>query len=103
MYRTLDSDERTAVGYYGRVMVKELEQELSLYEQMKPELLREGHEGQVVLIKGRELIGVFATKEGAYHEGFRRFHAGPFFVKRIQQVEPVEVVPGAIPSRRADL
>jgi len=84
-------------------MVKELEQELSLYEQMKPELLRAGHEGQFVLIKGRELIGLFAAKEDAYREGFRRFRAGPFFVKRIQQVEPVEVVPLAIPSRRADL
>jgi hypothetical protein len=84
-------------------MVKELEQEVSLYGQMKPQLLRAGHEGEFVLIKGRELIGLFATKEEAYREGFRRFHAGPFFVKRIQETDPVEVVPLAISSRRADL
>jgi hypothetical protein len=99
----LDSDARAAIGYDGFAMVKELEQEIALYDQTKPRLLREGRAGQFVLIKGRELIGLFSTKEEAYHEGFRRFHAGPFFVKRIQKVEPVEVVPLAIPSRRADL
>jgi hypothetical protein len=79
-------------------MVKELEQEIAFYKATKPELLRAGHEGKIVLIKGRELIGLFATKEEAYRDGYRRFGNGPFLVKRLQEVEPVEIVPIAFPG-----
>ena len=72
--------------------VKALKEELVFYEEQKPELLKRCP-GQYVLIKGRELIGVFSTQEEVYSEGFRRFVRNPFLVKRIVEKETPEQVP----------
>ena len=72
--------------------VEALKEELSFYEEQKPELLKRCP-GQYVLIKERELIGVFPTQEEAYSVGFRRFVRNPFLVKRIVDKETPEQVP----------
>ena len=84
-------------------MVKELETEIAFYKETKPELLRAGHEGRIVLIRGREIIGFFGAKQEAYREGYQRFGNGPFLVRQIREIEPVEIVPLAFPWQRADL
>ena len=56
-------------GAGGADAVKELETEIAFYKETKPELLRSGHEGRIVLIRGREIIGVFVVKQEAYREG----------------------------------
>lgn len=81
--------------------LKVLKEELDFYNQKKDELLRT-HPGQFVLIKGRELLGVFATREGAYVEGVQRFGRECFLVHRIVEIEPIEQVPLIAHSLCAD-
>ena len=78
-----------------------LREELALFNEKKNELLRT-HQGQFALIKGRTLLGVFATREEAYAEGVRRFGGESFLVHRIVEKEPIEQVPLLAYSLRAD-
>ena len=45
--------------------------------------LAEGQEGQHVLIKGEEIIGIFATFDAAYEAGVKRYWRQTFFVHPI--------------------
>jgi hypothetical protein len=45
------------------------------------------HEGQHVLIHGREHFGFFPTRDGALNEGFRRFGRVAFLVREIRHNE----------------
>lgn len=65
-----------------------LEQELKTYEKEKERLLSEA-KGKFVLIKGDKIIGVYAAKEDALAEGYKRFGNTEFLVKEITEVEPV--------------
>jgi len=65
-----------------------LEQELRTYEKEKARLLLEA-KGKFVLIKGNEIIGVYAAKEDALIEGYKRFGNTEFLVKEITEIEPV--------------
>jgi len=56
-----------------------LREELAFFNEKKDELLRTDP-GQFALIKGRTLIGVFATREEAYTEGVQRFCGESFLV-----------------------
>lgn len=79
-----------------------LKDEWAFYNQKKEELLRT-NPGQFALIKGRELLGVFATREAAYIEGVQRFGRECFLVHQILEIEPIEQVPLIAHSLRADL
>ena len=72
-------------------MAKPLELELAFYLEKKPELLRT-HPGQFVLIKGREIVGIYPSQNDAYVVGFSRFIREPFLVKHIVENEPTEQV-----------
>lgn len=50
--------------------------------------LLEHHEGQHVLIKGQEIVGIFATADEAHAAGLRQFPDQPFFVHPIRSHEP---------------
>lgn len=76
----------------GAMTADVLKEELAFYEELKPTLLK-NHPEQWVLIKGREMVGVFPTREGAYVEGVRRFGRAPSLIKQILETEPVEHVP----------
>jgi hypothetical protein len=59
-----------------------LEVEIAFYEEQRAELLAR-HAGMFVLIKGRELIGVFNTIEQALAEGARRFGLDSYLVRQV--------------------
>ncbi|HET6263097.1 MAG TPA: hypothetical protein VFG99_12795 [Chloroflexia bacterium] len=44
-------------------------------------------EGQYVLIKGDEILGIFPRQFAAINQGYKQLGRGPFFVKRIVEVE----------------
>lgn len=86
----------------SRLMALELlKEELAFFGEKKDDLLRM-HPGQFALIKGRRMLGVFATREEAYAEGIQRFGEESFFVHRIVEEEPVEQVPLLAYSLRAN-
>lgn len=72
--------------------VKLLEQELAFFEENKAEHLKQ-YKGFVILIKGKELVGIFPTAESAYQEGSNKFGVTPFFVKQVLENEPINFVP----------
>ncbi len=82
--------------------VEVLKEELAFFNEKKDELLRT-HPGQFALIKGRTLLGVFATREDAYAEGIQRFGQESFLVHRIVEKEPIEQVPLLAYSLRVDI
>src|SRR5262249_34165712 len=63
--------------------------EWDFYRQEVGRLLAEGHAGRHVLIKGAEIIGIYATHEEALSEGYRRFRGQAFLVHEIQAEERV--------------
>jgi hypothetical protein len=67
-----------------------LETELQTYRDKLPELKEE--EGKFVLIKGKEVVGVFRAYEDAVKAGYEAFKLEPFLVKQIRAIEQVQVV-----------
>lgn len=75
-------------------MINVLSRELETYKKNKPQLLA-GSEGEYVLIKGEEIIGVCADEREATQKGFDEFgYNCPFFVRQITKREPVLHVKG---------
>ncbi len=70
-------------------------EELATYGQHLGELL--AHEGQYVLIKGREIVGIFPTRRAGLDEAVDRFGDEPAMVKQIAALEPIEVLENALP------
>jgi hypothetical protein len=68
------------------------EQELAYYNEHRAEFLSK-HEWKYLLIKGRELIGVFDNPQAAYVEGLHRFGNNPFLIKQVLKEEPVQQIP----------
>lgn len=75
------------------VAAAELGEELATYQARLPELL--AHEGEYVLIKGKEVVGFYETSQAAQNVGYRRLGMVPMFIKRIAAVEPVIYIPNA--------
>lgn len=73
-------------------MSTNLETELQTYESQKKDLLGKS-EGKFVLIKGREILGVYDSPEAAYSDGLRRLGNVPMLIKRIMREEPSVWVP----------
>jgi len=67
-------------------------EELAFFDARKQELLKT-HAGQFALIKGRNLVGIFSTREQAYAEGVKRFGQEAFLIKHIVEHEKPEQVP----------
>lgn len=65
-----------------------LEEEYQVFHRHRAELLARG-EHKLVLIKGHEIVGVFASYEDALREGLRRFGNVPFLIKEIEREEAV--------------
>jgi hypothetical protein len=73
-----------------------LAEERATYRDRLPELMRE-HEGQFVLIKGQNVVGVFCDRSAALREGYRRFGIVPFLVRQVTASEPVVYLPNVVP------
>ncbi|HYG76809.1 MAG TPA: hypothetical protein VEK08_17530 [Planctomycetota bacterium] len=59
-----------------------LETELQTFAQLEPQLAAT-RGGLYVLVKDRDVIGVFQKQYDAIEEGYRRFGNEPFLVKKI--------------------
>jgi len=70
----------------------ELEEEFEFYQAKKAEWLGK-YKDKFVLIKGRELIDVYASFEDAYKEGVKRYGIQPFFIKQVTEIESIEETP----------
>jgi len=68
-----------------------LEIEIEYYNELLPELLKEHGEGKFVIIKWRELLGVFDTNDEAYGAGLNAYGVVSFLLRPIREVEPILV------------
>lgn len=71
-----------------------LEQELQAFEARKEEFLRH-HEGQYVVLRGRDLLGAYTTERQAYEAALARVGNVPMLIRRVQR-EPE--VPDNVPA-----
>lgn len=60
----------------------EIDREIEAYEAMREKLEAE-HMGKWVLLRDRELIGVFDTFEAAAEEAVKRFLSGPYLIRQV--------------------
>jgi hypothetical protein len=63
--------------------------EWEYYRREVGRLLAEGHEGQWVLIKGEQIVGIWNTEEEADRVRIERFLMQPVLLKQILTWEPV--------------
>jgi hypothetical protein len=64
-------------------------EEWECYRREVGRLLAEGKEGQFVLIKGRQIVGLYATEREALQVGYPMFPCQAFLVHQVQQREPL--------------
>jgi hypothetical protein len=86
--------EETASGVTDPLAA--LAEERATYDDRLPELLRQ-HEGRFVLIKGKDIAGLFGDRSAALREGYRRFGIVPFLVRQVAATEPVVCLPNVVP------
>lgn len=71
-------------------------EERETFRRRLPELLGK-HDGQFVLIHGRDVLGVFDDRASALREGYRRFGAIPFLVRQVTATELAVYLPNITP------
>jgi hypothetical protein len=64
-------------------------QETATFRRALPQLLAEGHEGKWALVKGNEIVGLFATLDEGYRLGRQRYLLQPFLVQPVREWQPV--------------
>ena len=70
------------------------DKEVETYNANKEALLNE-HKGKYVIIKGDQIVKMFASEEDAIRHGRETFPTGElFFVRQIADVEPVILLKG---------
>ncbi len=74
-----------------------LPQEIETYYTHKPRLLEEA-EGKYVLIKGEQIVGIYATEKEAFEEGLRRFRMTGYLARKIHQGEKMIYIGGGGPE-----
>lgn len=70
------------------VTATKLDQEVARYDELKPSLLAE-HAGEYVVIRGGEVLGIFADWEAAYVAGRKAYGNVPILVRRILSEQPI--------------
>ena len=67
-----------------------IETEWNVYRRELPRLLAEGQEGRWVLIKGEQIVGLFASRDEAVQAGYRCFGVVHLLAQQIvRQVQPI--------------
>ena len=69
-----------------------LNEEVQYFDELLEDWLKL-YPGQVALVKGRELVGVYNTEDEALTEGARRYQLNPFLIRRIVREQPNITVP----------
>lgn len=64
-----------------------LEAEWNTFCRELPRLIKEGHEGRCVLIKGDKVVGVWDSRDAARAVGYERFGLVPFLAQDIVRYE----------------
>ena len=72
----------------------ELAEQLVTYREHLDELLR--HKGKYVLIRGREIVGIYADEQEAMREAIDRFGGEHILIKQIVAREPVHYMGGIV-------
>jgi hypothetical protein len=67
----------------------QLAEEWETYRREVGRLLAEGNEGRYIIIKGREIIGIWDTQKEALAAADRRFPLQSFFFHQIQERERI--------------
>lgn len=73
-------------------MASPFQKEHDTYEALEADLLRRA-EGQWVLIKGDQLLGIFGSRRDAVREGFRRLGRQDFYTEQILVERPIYYCP----------
>jgi hypothetical protein len=63
--------------------------EWDTYRREVGRLLAEGKEGQFVLLKGRQIVGLYGTEREALDQGYRMFPCQYFLVHQVRAREPL--------------
>lgn len=74
-----------------------LAEELETYYTHRVELLAEAR-GKYVLIKGKQIVGIYEGQEEAFLEGLRRFHGTGYLARKIHEGEKVVYIGGGGPD-----
>lgn len=69
-----------------------MEADLSLYQQIKPDLIEKGMEGQFVLIKDAALVDVYPTYKAAYDSAVAQFGSAQVLIKKVEAQDTVETI-----------
>ena len=70
-----------------------LDTELRYFDEHRHAWIREGHEDEWCVIRGRELLGFFDSLSEAYEAGVERFGEGVvFLVKQIRPEDPTATI-----------
>jgi hypothetical protein len=64
-------------------------QEVRTFCRELPRMLAEGQEGKWALIKGNEIVGLFATLDDGYRVGRDRYLFAPFLVQPVREWQPL--------------
>jgi hypothetical protein len=87
-WRTFDPAKAKWIG------TPRLVEELVTYRDNLDELLK--HEGKYVLIKGKEIIGIYADRDEVLQQAVDRFRGEPALIKQIVAKEPVVTFGGVV-------
>jgi hypothetical protein len=68
------------------------EVEIERYNELLPELLH-ASQGKFVVIKGRELLGVFDTNDEAYGAGLDRYGLTSFLLRPVRETQQMVSIP----------
>jgi hypothetical protein len=71
-----------------------LAEELKTYQAHQADLLRQSP-GKFVLVKGREIVGLYDREDEAFSEAYRRFRLSGFMIKQILEHEKVYTIGGS--------
>lgn len=70
----------------------DLARELAAFERAHAGWIEQAQEGRWAVIRGDEIVGLFASLEAGYERGVRQFGTEPFLVKQVLRIEPVETI-----------
>jgi len=66
-----------------------LSREWNFYRGEVGRLLKDGHEGQFVLIKGEQIIGIWGTREEAKTVALQKYLMQPCLIQQVRSREPI--------------
>jgi hypothetical protein len=71
-------------------MAEPLKTELETYERKKSDLIADA--GKFALIKGDAVLGIYESYADALKIGYEKCGLNPFLVKKIQVIEPINLI-----------